>query len=438
MADKGIKTYDATQYHIWTWVYKKDNTYAMYVDGIRVQGGSNYFWTYGNTEKDEPIDMDFLFDGSWGHNQIGSVNKEMDATELDGKFYEWNYSRVYLSGDGEPAKKGPHALPGTIKATDSNSGEQGIAFDKTANGGQWRKYAVQVPTSGRYKFNFQVASLKGGGTLSVEDENNTKLIKPVVVPSSGSDTKSATMTVPTPVTLSAGAHTLKWIQDSNSFKISSLTVTKVPGPTAVFIKTDLTTQGTWKGVYGADGYMIAADATKQPAYGTTSRTAWEVKWNGNGQTSDVRAPQRVDGGPNDRIAGQWGSNDKTYDIDCNLTDNAIHQVSLYGLDWDLNGRTQDIQVLDAETGGVLDTQDMNTYVSGKYFVWNIQGHVIFRIRNNSVWTNPALSGIFFDPVAPTTTKPKPVATIPPGAPAQTPNGGAAQTPNGGAAPGSRL
>ncbi len=97
MAAHGIKNYDASQYHIWTWHYKKDNTFAMYVDGIQVQSGADYWWTFGNKAGDEPIDVVFLFDGGWGHTQVGSVNHTLPASAFEGKFYEWNYSRVYLS-----------------------------------------------------------------------------------------------------------------------------------------------------------------------------------------------------------------------------------------------------------------------------------------------------------------------------------------------------
>lgn len=97
MKTQGVASYDASQYHIWTWHYKADNTFAMYVDGIKVQSGANYYWTFGNKADDPPIDMDFLFDGGWGHTQIGSVNRPLPATAFTGKFYEWNYSRVYLS-----------------------------------------------------------------------------------------------------------------------------------------------------------------------------------------------------------------------------------------------------------------------------------------------------------------------------------------------------
>ncbi|MBC7528366.1 MAG: hypothetical protein H7308_12550 [Chthonomonadaceae bacterium] len=97
MTSRGVTKYDATQYHIWTWLYKKDNSYAMYVDGILVQSGLDYHWTYGSKKTDPPIDMDFLFDGGWGHTQIDSVNRPLPASAFVGKFYEWNYSRVYLS-----------------------------------------------------------------------------------------------------------------------------------------------------------------------------------------------------------------------------------------------------------------------------------------------------------------------------------------------------
>ncbi len=385
MQKLGITKYDASQYHIWTWLYKRDNTFAMYVDGIKVQSGQDYYWTFGNKAGDEPIDVDFLFDAGWGHNQIGSVNKELPASAFDGKFYEFNYSRVYLSGNGEVGQNGPHIFPGTVKAEDINAGKAGAAFDKNVNG-KWCKYTVQVPTSGRYSFTFRVPS-RNDAAFHIEDENGV------------------TLTGTAPATLSAGPHVLKWVYDSGDFNFeNSMTVRKVPGPMAAFVKTDLSTQGSWKGVYGADGYSIAGDDTRAPAYGTVSRTGWEVKWSGDGLTKDVRALERAGGA--DRMAGQWGTNDKSYDIDCNLTDGKLHQVSLYGLDWDRNGREENIQVLDAATGGVLDTQDLNAYASGKYLVWNIQGHVIFRVSITSHWTNPALSGIFFDPL-PDAARPKP-------------------------------
>ena len=102
MAARGIKSFNAKQYHTWTWLYRRDDTFAMYVDGTLVQSGSDYHWTFGNKAGDEPIDMAFLFDGGWGHTHVASVNHPLPASAFAGKFYEWAYSRVYLSGDATP------------------------------------------------------------------------------------------------------------------------------------------------------------------------------------------------------------------------------------------------------------------------------------------------------------------------------------------------
>jgi hypothetical protein len=96
MAASGINSFDGTQYHTWQLLYSKDNTYKMYCDGHLIQSGNNYYWTYGHTSTGSPVNMSFLFDGGWGHTQVSSVNKDLAASELVGKYYEWEYSRVYL------------------------------------------------------------------------------------------------------------------------------------------------------------------------------------------------------------------------------------------------------------------------------------------------------------------------------------------------------
>ncbi len=66
MASYGITNYDPTQYHIWTLVYNKNNSYAFYVDGIVVQSGPTYYWTNGATSTGTPVNMSFIFDATWG------------------------------------------------------------------------------------------------------------------------------------------------------------------------------------------------------------------------------------------------------------------------------------------------------------------------------------------------------------------------------------
>ena len=93
--------YVASNWHTWTWLYRKDNTYSAYVDGIQVQSGT-LNWTLGATSTGEAINMSFLFDGTWGSRTVSSVNHSLAASALAGTYYEWDYSRVYLRT--EPVK----------------------------------------------------------------------------------------------------------------------------------------------------------------------------------------------------------------------------------------------------------------------------------------------------------------------------------------------
>jgi hypothetical protein len=94
MASHGITTYDATQYHNWSMLYRTNNTFSFYVDGIEVQSGTMN-WTLSGTPGGTPIDFHFLFDAGWGHTQVASVNHPLPASELVGKYYEFDWSRIY-------------------------------------------------------------------------------------------------------------------------------------------------------------------------------------------------------------------------------------------------------------------------------------------------------------------------------------------------------
>ena len=102
MASRGVESFDAAQYHVWTLLYRADDTYAIFLDGRPVQEGK-LKWTIGAREDGAPIDMSFLFDATWAHTKIDQVNRPLDASALDGKYYEWDYSRVYL----RPAASSP-------------------------------------------------------------------------------------------------------------------------------------------------------------------------------------------------------------------------------------------------------------------------------------------------------------------------------------------
>ena len=144
---------------------------------------------------------------------------------------------------------------------------------------------------------------------------------------------------------------------------------------AAFVGVDTSRQGSWIGAYGAEGHAIVADATSLPAYATVAPVSQsDYVWNAS--TADVRALQRAAGGG--RLAATWYS-PTSFDINVNLTDAAVHQVALYMIDWDAAGRQQRVDVVDAVTGGILDTRTVSGFQSGQYLIWSLRGHVRFRL-----------------------------------------------------------
>ena len=71
----------------------------------------------------------------------------------------------------------------------------------------------------------------------------------------------------------------------------------------------------------------------------------QLNWTWYASTGDVRAPQTGDG--SGRIASTRYA-DTAFNFDVNFTDGQAHQFALYAMDWDSLGRTEVVQVLDAQ------------------------------------------------------------------------------------------
>src|SRR5262245_8924673 len=144
---------------------------------------------------------------------------------------------------------------------------------------------------------------------------------------------------------------------------------------ATFVGTDTATQGSWRMAYGRDGYHIIGDVAGYPGYVTVTPSG-NVPYTWMASTGETRALQKFSS-PNDRIAAAWYSYDPgVFSVDLNFTDQNVHKVAFYVLDWDtVNVRAEQIDVLDAANNNLLDSRGATSFTAGKYFVWNLSGHV---------------------------------------------------------------
>ena len=174
-----------------------------------------------------------------------------------------------------------------------------------------------------------------------------------------------------------------------------LTVSSPSMSSATYVGPDTATQGTWTGVYGNDGKIIANDLNSPPSYATVSLSG-DTAYTWAASTTDVRALQTASGSST-RIASTYYSS-SSFTINVNLTDGNMHRIALYLLDWDTSTRAETIAISDAVSNKVLSTQTFSSFHNGEYATWNVQGHVLIQVTKTG-GSNGVTSAIFFDPPA---------------------------------------
>ena len=83
-------------------------------------------------------------------------------------------------------------------------------------------------------------------------------------------------------------------------------------------------------------------------------------------------------------------------MDVDLTDGQTHDLELYFLDWDEQGRVEQVQISNANNGQVLNTQMVSSFQSGVYEDYVVSGNVVITITKVAGTSN-VLSGLFLDP-----------------------------------------
>jgi len=155
---------------------------------------------------------------------------------------------------------------------------------------------------------------------------------------------------------------------------------------------DTVTAGNWKGKYGADGQVIPSDTTNPPTYATVALMGNAIATL-RADPSDPRGLQSSTGAT-PRNASTFANN---FTIDLNLTDGAVHRVSLYLADFENAGRAETVTIVDPSTQKVLSTQTFSSFSSGVYETWAVKGHVQMRVISTGK-ANAIVNGIFFDGV----------------------------------------
>lgn len=163
-------------------------------------------------------------------------------------------------------------------------------------------------------------------------------------------------------------------------------------PAATFVGVDTATRGAWKGKYGTAGYAIAADGRRSSALAEIGPPEPDQSWTWVDDVEDVRAVQKACGAK--RIGAAWFGWGP-FTIAVRSKGAGTRRLAVYLVDWDAAMRLQNVDVLDAATGRLLDSREIANFSGGHHLVWNITGHVVLRISALSS-TTAVVSGVFID------------------------------------------
>jgi hypothetical protein len=173
---------------------------------------------------------------------------------------------------------------------------------------------------------------------------------------------------------------------------SNLLIYTVPQDRAgAFIQPDTVTGGSWKGVYGNEGYWMAGAPAALPAYTTVTTPA--LQWIWSSQTTSPLA-LAVPESTNRMFACWYSATQIGYDF--RFTDGNFHRVSLYFIDATSSGRQQRVEVVNRDTGAIVDSTILTGFSKGIYLTWDLTGNVSIRVT--AITVNAVVSGVFFDKV----------------------------------------
>ena len=163
--------------------------------------------------------------------------------------------------------------------------------------------------------------------------------------------------------------------------------------TVEFIGVDRGTQGSWSGVYGAGGYALPGYDDNLPlnASLTVSNAFLYKPQFMNDDLRMVQIPESTN-----RSANCWVHR-YPFAFQLGFSDDLIHQVALYVIDYNRFSTYCDVTIHDAVTGQKLDERRFHNSNEGLYAVYNIRRQVTLTvIPAEGFWTNSEIYGLFLD------------------------------------------
>lgn len=172
---------------------------------------------------------------------------------------------------------------------------------------------------------------------------------------------------------------------------SKYTATKVENE-VMFIGVDNTTKGSWKSIYGRDGYDIVGSIRQIPQFAKAIfRNSHQYVW--ASKTADERALQISDSFEI-RIASCKYSIDN-FIVELTVLTEEFKNIAFYLCDFDNRGRMVQVKIFDPDTKKLLCMYDVDNFKEGVYLKYKMKGRLLFNFVSKA-WPNAVLSGIFFD------------------------------------------
>ena len=173
----------------------------------------------------------------------------------------------------------------------------------------------------------------------------------------------------------------------------------LPSVFAHFVQRDNWRNGTWIGQYGSQGYAVFLSYQNDVMPSGVSYTragGTDDWWVTPGIYTDPRLPQ-VPNNPTQTVGSVYYAYQTTKTSTTFLFDDGLaHALSIFCLNYDTPTRRQRIEVYNADTNALLDTQEVGDfYTSSIYMTWNVSGHVRFDVVLEV--TSAMSTALFVDP-----------------------------------------